>query len=129
MRMKLADSNKRHDAGLHPVSSTPDYVSAVQSEIAGGVDRGHPLLPLPGVEHHPVYQVDELLHLLGKQQTNTAVRGVEYVSKTLEELLGNKTHIFVPSSTYLVQCNSTFAMIPFAPPDGIMSTITEPTAV
>ncbi|PNF36912.1 hypothetical protein B7P43_G08868 [Cryptotermes secundus] len=31
--------------------------------IAGGVDRGHPTVPFPGVEHHPVYQVDELPHL------------------------------------------------------------------
>jgi hypothetical protein len=83
MPMKLADANNRRDAGLHPVlgALTPNSVSAVQSEIAGGVDRGHPLLPLPGVEHHPVYQVDELLRLLGKQQISMAVRRFEHVSK------------------------------------------------
>jgi hypothetical protein len=56
---------------------TPDYVSAVQSEIVGEVDRRHPLLQPPGVEHRPVSQVDELHHLLGKWQTITAVQPID----------------------------------------------------
>jgi hypothetical protein len=48
------------------ISSSLMSVSVPQSEIAGGVDPGHPIVPFPGVEHRPVYQVDELLHLRGK---------------------------------------------------------------
>jgi hypothetical protein len=95
---------------------------AVQSEIAGEVDRGHPLLLPPGVEHRPVYQVDELLHLLGKWQTNMAVQLVEKCFENTRRAFG-KHEIYVffiiiiihrLSSKYLVNCTSAFAVIPFA---------------
>lgn len=58
-------------AALHSVQLAAHiYMQACvvcpQSGIAGGVDPGHPTVPFPGVEHRPVYQVDELLHPRGK---------------------------------------------------------------
>jgi len=98
---------------------TPDHISAVQSEIAGEVDRGHPLLLPPGVEHRPVYQVDELLHLLGKWQIITAVQSVDKCFENTRRALGKQEIYFffiilrLPRK-YLINCNSTFAVIPFA---------------
>lgn len=73
---------------------TPDHISAVQSEIAGEVDRGHPLLLPPGVEHRPVYQVDELLHLLGKWQIITAVQSVDKCFENTRRALGKQEIYF-----------------------------------
>jgi hypothetical protein len=55
-------------AAFSVISSSLMSVSVPQSEIAGGVDPGHPTVPFPGVKHRPVYQVDGLLHLRGKQK-------------------------------------------------------------
>ena len=66
----------------------------MQSEIAGEVDRGHPLLLPPGVEHRPVYPVDELLHLLGKWQIIAAVQRVDKCFENTRRALGKQEIYF-----------------------------------